>query len=105
MRRFFLILLAMSFLALVLAQPSMRQAARRPDVSAPEQTGEETSQSPEIVATNLPEGDTLIGIKPLDPDTLKAWMTDSLRHTRAIPDSLGGLINETILTDTIVADG
>ncbi|MDE6380867.1 MAG: LPS-assembly protein LptD, partial [Muribaculaceae bacterium] len=87
MRRFFLILLAMSFLALMLAQPSMRQTARSADVSAPDSIGGEGTQHPEIIATNLPEGDTLVGIMPLDPDSLRAW-TDSLRTPALLPDQL-----------------
>ncbi len=83
MRRFFLIMIALSFLALMLAQPSMRTAVRNTIVSASESDGGEDPQLPEIVATNLPDDDTLIGLRPLSADELREWsdtiMADSLR--------------------------
>ena len=70
----------MSFLALVLAQPSMRQTVRSTYLAAPVPSGGESPQYPEIIASNLPEGDTLIGLKPLDTDTARL-LTDSLTLT------------------------
>lgn len=97
MRRFFLILLSLSFLALMLAQPSMRQTARPAVVSAPDSIGGDDPQLPEILATNLPEGDTLIGIKPLDTDTLTA-VADSVGGLE-LTDSLTRTITETVIAD------
>lgn len=97
MRRFFLILLSLSFLALMLAQPSMRQTARPAAVSAPDSIGGDDPQMPEILATNIPEGDTLIGIKPLDTDTLTA-VADSVGGLE-LTDSLTRTITETVIAD------
>ncbi len=88
MRRFFLILLAISFLALVLAHPSMRPSAGSVIVSSPGQTGGDSTQLPEILATNLPDSDTLIGIKPLLSD-LPVEASDSV--IRNLTDSLSGI--------------
>ena len=87
MRRFFLILIALSFLALLLAQPSMRQEARSIAVSAPAQEADTTVSLPEILASNLPDGDTLIGIRPLEADTTRE-VSEPLGEGFAIPDSL-----------------
>ncbi len=106
MRRFFLILLALSFLALVLAQPSMRQTARIMTVSAPQSDGADEPQLPEILATNLPEGDTLIGIKPLDIDSL-GIPADSLLQGDVITDTISQTLTKLTVADndsTLTAD-
>ena len=77
----------MSFLALLLAQPSMRQEARSIAVSAPAQAADTTVSLPEILASNLPDGDTLIGIRPLEADTTRV-VSEPLGDGFAIPDSL-----------------
>ncbi|MDE5871602.1 MAG: LPS-assembly protein LptD, partial [Muribaculaceae bacterium] len=48
----------------------MLQTARSAAFSAPDSSGGDDPQLPEILATNLPEGDTLIGIRPLDRDSI-----------------------------------
>lgn len=93
MRRFFFILLSLSFLALVVAQPAMQQAIRTDLGSASLEEDTEEPQLPEIIATNLPEGDTLIGLKPLSLDSLPI-QTDSI-----IAD-----VNDSIITDTVISD-
>ena len=102
MRRFFLILLALSALALMLAHPSMRQPARSTDVPAPDSIGAEAPRLPEILATNLPDSDTLIGIMPLVADTLDE-SSDSIPDldTAAIDGTAAEIIEE---TDSIADD-
>ena len=103
MRRFFLILLAMSFLALMLAQPSMRQTARLADASASGPEEADAPQLPEILATNMSEGDTLIGIKPLDPDSLTVE-NDSVAATMTT-DSLSRVLEARTMEGTDSIDG
>lgn len=87
MRRFFLILLALSFLALMLAQPSMRPTVGNIAISSPDTPEEEGPQLPEILASNIPDNDTLIGLKPLDPDSIPA-VADSLERIAGTADSI-----------------
>ena len=103
MRRFFLILLAMSFLALMLAQPSMRQTARLADASASGPEEADAPQLPEILATNMSEGDTLIGIKPLDPDSLTVE-NDSVAAMMTT-DSLSRVLEARTMEGTDSIDG
>ncbi|MDE6562101.1 MAG: hypothetical protein K2K75_12030 [Muribaculaceae bacterium] len=87
MRRFFLILIALSLLALMLAQPAVRTSVRNDLLSLSDSAGGEDPQLPEIVATNLPGGDTLIGLKPLDPTELQQ-MSDSIATDTIDSESL-----------------
>lgn len=103
MRRFFFIILALSFLALVLAQPAMRVQVNNHYFSSLDFDDEDDSVSaaasaklPEIVASNLPEGDTLIGLKPLH-DSIKSRITSGIEN-----DTIS---NELIVSDTIINDG
>ncbi|MCM1489733.1 MAG: LPS-assembly protein LptD [Muribaculum sp.] len=91
MRRFFLISLALSFLALILAQPSMKSPARHNDMSDASADVSDSASVSEIVATNLASGDSLVGIKRisavndsiiLNPDSLLNDST-SLIHADA----------------------
>ena len=94
----------MSFLALVLAQPSMRQPARRTAISAPVSVGgEHSAHLPLIVATNLPEEDTLIGIKPIaDSSDLP---TDTVLAADFDADTLGFTSRTVAGIDTITEEG
>lgn len=105
MRRFFLILFALSFLAILLAQPAVRSASRSDLVSLPDAAGGDGPQLPEILATNLPEGDTLVGLKPLDSNELQQ-ISDSLSTNDAVGDSLSVDFNdrEAIQPDSIDND-
>ncbi len=95
MRRFFLILIALSFLTLVLAQPAMRTAVRSDYVSPSDSEGGDDPQLPEIVATNLPQGDTLVGIKPLEGSVLRA-LRDSLASDTIVTDSINADFNDRV---------
>lgn len=64
MRRFFLITLALSFLAFLLAQPAMKLTPRINHDSQSAPDGADSVFVPEVIATNLPDADTLIGIVP-----------------------------------------
>ncbi len=94
MRRFFLILFAFSVLALMLAQPSMRQREGSVSVSAPEQDGADEPQMPEILATNLGGNDTLIGIEPMNPDSLRTLLQDSLISRRIVNDTIAQMLSD-----------
>lgn len=108
MRRFFFILLALSLLALVLAQPAMQKTARVDNNSALSSAGADSIALPEILSANLPAGDTLIGIKPVLSDTVFESvdtislnpsgfaLTDSI-GSQSAADSIGG-------ADSIVSD-
>ncbi|MDE6695727.1 MAG: hypothetical protein K2K25_02500, partial [Muribaculaceae bacterium] len=100
MRRFFLILCSLLFLALMIAQPSMRTGVRNTFVSSMEENGGDEPQLPEIVATNLPDDDTLVGIKPMMPDSLLA-LANALKSDSLAVDSIG---IESIPTDSLAAD-
>ena len=67
MRRLFLITLAMSVLAFLLAQPAMRPSVRTDLPSASPYQDPDSDFTPVVVASNLPDGDTLIGFKPVKP--------------------------------------
>ncbi len=92
MRRFFLILIALSFLALMLAQPAGRNNAGSARMSLSDRAGGDEPQLPEIIASNLPEGDTLIGIRPMTERELQelkdSVSADSIAHSRELTDSL-----------------
>ncbi|MDE7350039.1 MAG: LPS-assembly protein LptD, partial [Muribaculaceae bacterium] len=49
---------------------------------------------PEILATNLPNGDTLIGIQPMNPDSLKALIQDSVAVGRVVNDTISQLLSD-----------
>ncbi len=87
MRRFFLILLALSFLALMLAQPAVRSSLRSDLASLSDSAGRDVPQLPETLATNLPKNDTLVGLKPLDPNELRQ-LRDSLRSDSLVADTI-----------------
>ncbi len=61
----------------MLAQPSMRTRVGNTIVSMAESGGGDEPQLPEIVATNLPESDTLVGIKPMSPDSILKYANSS----------------------------
>ncbi len=84
MRRFFLILVTLSILAFVLAQPAMHLEVRSDMVSLSDIAGGDEPQLPEIVATNLPEGDTLVGLKPMDEKELLELRDSIASDSRAI---------------------
>lgn len=110
MRRFFLILLGLSVLALVVAQPSMRKSAEASDSFMSATPTEDGGQLPEIVATNLPDTDTLVGIKPLENRGL-VNMLDSIHiigGDTITSDSIfsnGDLSEISVTTDTLAVDG
>ncbi len=95
MRRFFLILLALSFLALMLAQPAVRTAVRSDLVSLSDSAGGDDPQLPETLATNLPEGDSLVGLKPLNPNELRQ-IRDSLSTDSIEVDTLSVDFNDRV---------
>ena len=95
MRRFFLILIVLSFLALVLAQPASQKMARSDFFSLSDSSGGDEPQLPEVIATNLPDGDSLIGIKPMGSELLREIMTRHAADSVA-PDSLGVFINDRV---------
>lgn len=107
MRRFFFIILALSFLALVLAQPAMRVQVNRHFFSPSVPFGGDDSlppsvrpSLPELIASNLPDSDTLVGLKPL-LDTVRR------RHFQNIhPDTIGNrfFVNDTIDNRLFVND-
>ncbi len=98
MRRFFLILLALSFLALMLAQPAVRNSVRSDLVSLSDSSGGDEPQLPEILATNLPENDSLVGLKPLDPNVLRQ-IRDSLRSDTVAIDTLSVDFNDRVVLE------
>ncbi len=110
MRRFFLILLALSFLALLLAQPAVRTAVSNDLVSLPDSTGGEKPQLPEILATNLSDEDTLVVLKPLDARELRnirrAIPTDSaaIDSVWVDIDDRFSISGDSILNDTITTE-
>lgn len=103
MRRFFIIALFISFLALMLAQPAMRQTVRTDSESTSSSDGAEEPQLPEILATNLPDEDTLIGIKPLPVDSFasNSVATDSIVIDSVATDSV---VIDNVATDTVASD-
>lgn len=100
----------MSFLALLLAQPAMQKRVRIDSESMSVQDVKDTVTAPRVVATNLPESDTLIGIVPAGRsllDTL-AITTDSI-YSISDSISLGGdsidmTADTEIVNDTVVDD-
>lgn len=89
----------MSFLAYILAKPAMPSKASPDFDSASSQDVTDSAYVPEIVASNLPEGDTLIGIKP---DSL---YSDSIFiESDSIYYDLDSLSNEELGADTLKND-
>lgn len=99
----------MSFLALLFAQPAMQKRVRIDSDSTSNQNVKDTVSLPEIVASNLPKGDTLIGIKPAGRS-----MIDSLAFTGdsifSVSDTLNLAADSTVMAedasinDTLVDD-
>lgn len=99
----------MSFLALLFAQPAMQKRVRIDSDSTSNQNIKDTVSLPEIVASNLPKGDTLIGIKPAGRS-----MIDSLAFTGdsifSVSDTLNLAADSTVMAedasinDTLVDD-
>lgn len=99
----------MSFLALLFAQPAMQKRVRIDSDSTSNQNIKDTVSLPEIVASNLPKGDTLIGIKPAGRS-----MIDSLAFTGdsifSFSDTLNLAADSTVMAedasinDTLVDD-
>lgn len=83
MRRFFLILLALSFLALILAQPAMRGRINVGLNTTDLHEDGDTMALPETLVSTLPEGDSLIGLKRILTEA-----GDSLTHGMSAPDSI-----------------
>lgn len=82
----------------MLAQPSMRQRVGGGVASSSEHDLADEPQVPEILATNLPDEDTLIGIKPMDPDSLKSLIQDSIIGNRIINDSIAETLKDRAVT-------
>ena len=102
MRRFLLIALILSFLAYVMASPSIRKQAGIDLVASSSSDGGEEPQLPEIIATNLPDGDTLIGIgHEIDRNISDIISADTISADTILTDTIPG---DAILTDTITTD-
>ena len=95
MRRFFLILIVLSFLAMVLAQPASQKMVRSDFYSLSDSSGGDDPQLPEVIATNLPDNDSLIGIKPMGSELLREIMTRHAADSVAA-DSLGVFNNDRV---------
>lgn len=80
MRRFFLIAIALSVLAYILAMPAMQLPALTDSNSALYQESADSDFVSQIVATNLSDQDTLIGIMPINSISVDSVsnMVDSL---------------------------
>ncbi len=102
MRRFFLITLTASILALIMAQPAMVHTAKIDHESTSSGELVDSAFIPEIVATNLPEGYTLIGIKSLESsiDTLANdtvfFSADSLINLNDSAEFLSNSVHESV---------
>lgn len=92
MRRLFLIAIALSALAFMVAKPAIQSQAYPDFQSASSQEDPDSAFLPQIVATNLPDEDTLIGLKRI------GLLTDSLSFSS---DSISSIQDPTLRGDSI----
>ena len=91
MQRFFLIILALSFLAVLFAHPSMQHNAVDGSLSASSQEVADSTPLPEVVATNIPDSVVMIGFKR------DAMATDSILSSS---DSIS-TSQDTLMSDSV----